>query len=75
MDGSRWIQNELRYAVDTLEASFDQALATARELMTYCRRLDVPFGVNVESVSNRRSEIESSVSLAAHLQGELHRSR
>jgi hypothetical protein len=69
----RWIQNELRHADDTLKASFDQALATARELMTYCRRLDVPFGINVESVSNRRSEIEASVSLAAHLQDELHR--
>lgn len=70
----RWIQNELRYADDTLEASSDQALAAAREMMTYCRRLDVPFGINVESVSNRRAEIESSVNLAARLQDELHRS-
>jgi hypothetical protein len=74
VDVPRWIQNELRHADDTLEASFDQALATVRELMTYCRRLDVPFGINVESVSNRRNEIESSVNLAAHLQDELHRS-
>jgi 5,10-methylenetetrahydrofolate reductase len=49
VDVPRWIQNELRHADDTLEASFDQALATARELMTYCRRLDVPFGINVEA--------------------------
>ena len=74
VDVPRWTQNELRHAEDTLEASFDQALATARELMTYCRRLDVPFGINVESVSNRRAEIESSVNLAARLQDELHRS-
>ena len=74
VDVPRWTQNELRHAEDTLEASFDQALATARELMTYSRRLDVPFGINVESVSNRRAEIESSVNLAARLQDELHRS-
>jgi hypothetical protein len=74
VDVPRWIQNELRHAEDTLEASFDQALAAARELMTYCRRLDVPFGINVESVSNRRAEIEASVNLAARLQDELHRS-
>jgi hypothetical protein len=74
VDVPRWIQNELRHAEDTLGASFDQALTTARELMTYCRRLDVPFGINVESVSNRRAEIESSVNLAARLQDELHRS-
>ena len=70
----RWIQNELRHADDTLDASFDQALATARELMSYCRRLDVPFGINVESVSNRRAEIEASVELAARLKDELRRS-
>ena len=74
VDVPRWIQNELRHADDTLDASFAQALAAARELMAYCRRLDVPFGINVESVSNRRAEIESSVNLAARLQDELHRS-
>ena len=74
VDVPRWIQNELRHADDTLEVSYEQALATARELMAYCRRLGVPFGLNVESVSIRRAEIESSVSLAARLRQELCRS-
>lgn len=74
VDVPRWIQNELRHADDTLEASFEQALATALELISYCRRLGVPFGLNVESVSIRRTEIESSVNLAARLQAELRRS-
>lgn len=69
----RWIENELKHADDTLEASREQALVTARELIAYCRRLDVPFGLNVESVSIRRSEIESSVSLAGQLRQELRR--
>jgi hypothetical protein len=73
VDVPRWIQNELRHAEDTLEASFEQALATARELIAFCRQLGVPFGVNVESVSIRRAEIEASVELAARLQDELHR--
>ena len=73
VDVPRWIQNELRHAEDTLDASFAQALAAARELIDYCRRLDVPFGINVESVSNRRAEIESSVELAARLRAELDR--
>ncbi|MFC5730287.1 MULTISPECIES: methylenetetrahydrofolate reductase [Nocardioides] len=73
VDVPRWIQNELRHAVDTLDASFEQALATALELIAYCRRLGVPFGLNIESVSIRRAEIESSVHLAARLQAELHR--
>jgi hypothetical protein len=71
VDVPRWIQNELRHAEDTLDASFEQALAAARELISYCRRLGVPFGLNVESVSIRRAEIESSVNLAARLRQEL----
>ena len=74
VDVPRWIQNELRHAGDTLDVSFEQAQATALELIAYCRRVGVPFGLNVESVSMRRTEIESSVSLAALLQGELRRS-
>ncbi len=71
VDVPRWIQNELRHADDTLDASFAQALATARDLIGYCRHLGAPFGLNVESVSIRRAEIESSVDLAALLQTEL----
>lgn len=75
VDVPRWIQNELRHAADTLDASFEQALTMARELVAYCRRLGVPFGLNVESVSIRRAEIESSVDLAARLIQELDRTR
>ena len=71
VDVPRWIQNDLRHAEDTLDASYRQAVAAARELIEFCRRLDVPFGINVESVSNRRTEIEASVRLAAELRSEL----
>ena len=74
VDVPRWIQNELRHSAGTLEVSFEEALATALELIAFCRRLGVPFGLNVESVSMRRTEIESSVNLAARLQAELRRS-
>lgn len=73
VDVPRWIENELVHADDTLEASFEYAVAAARELIAYCRRLGVPFGLNVESVSIRRAEIEASVDLAGRLRDELHR--
>jgi hypothetical protein len=73
VDVPRWIENELLHADDTLEASVEYALAAARELITFCRRLGVPFGLNIESVSIRRAEIEASVDLANQLRGELHR--
>jgi hypothetical protein len=68
----RWIENELRHADDTLDA-YEQAVATAVDLIAFCRRLGVPFGLNVESVSIRKVEIEASVRLAARLGAELHR--
>jgi hypothetical protein len=71
VDVPRWIENELRHAADPLAASLEQAAATAVELVDYCRRLGVPFGLNVESVSIRREEIEASVDLAAQLAGHL----
>jgi len=73
VDVPRWIENDLEHAADTLEASYQHALATATELMTYCRALGVPFGINVESVSIRRVEIEASVRLAQDLRAQLHR--
>jgi len=67
VDVPRWIENDLRHATDPLAASLDQALATATELIDFCRQHEVPFGLNVESVSIRREEIEASVELAARL--------
>jgi len=73
IDVPRWIENDLRHAEDTLEASLEHADATALDLMSFCRRLGVPFGINVESVSIRRVEIEASVRLAERLRGMLAR--
>ena len=67
VDVPRWIENDLRHSTNPLSASLEQATATAVELTDFCRRLDVPFGLNVESVSIRRAEIEASVELAARL--------
>jgi len=67
VDVPRWIENDLRHTANPLAASLEQAVLTAAELIDYCRRLGVPFGLNVESVSIRREEIESSVELAARL--------
>jgi 5,10-methylenetetrahydrofolate reductase len=71
VDVPRWIENDLRHATDALEASYQQALTTATELMAYCRTLGTPFGLNVESVSIRKVEIEASVRLAQQLRAQL----
>ena len=63
----RWIENDLRHATNPLATSLEQTQATALELIDFCRRLGVPFGLNVESVSIRREEFEASVDRAARL--------
>lgn len=67
VDVPRWIENDLAHSADPLEASYQQALDIASELITYCRAIEMPFGINVESVSIRRVEIEAAVRLAAEL--------
>ena len=69
VDVPRWIENDLRHAANPLAASMEQAVMTAAELIEFCRRLGVPFGINVESVSIRREEIEASVELASQVIG------
>ena len=71
VDVPRWIENDLRHAADALDASYRLALATATDLIAYCRDLGVPFGINIESVSIRRVEIEMAVRLADQLRAEL----
>ena len=73
VDVPRWVQNELRRAHDPLTVSLSHSLGAARELARFCRHLGIPFGFNVESVSNRKVEIEASVELARLISAELRR--
>ncbi|MFD8308457.1 methylenetetrahydrofolate reductase [Streptomyces sp. NPDC059690] len=75
VDVPRWLENSLRHADDTLAESYQHCLANARDLIAFCRKLGMPFGFLVESVSIRRAEIEASVALAAELGGLLGRGR
>lgn len=69
VDVPRWLENELCYATDTLTESYSQCVTNARELITFCRRLGMPFGFSVESVSIRKTEIEASAALAGEVRG------
>jgi len=63
----RWLENSLLHADDTLAESYEHCLANARDLIAFCRKLGMPFGFLVESVSIRKVEIEASVALAHEL--------
>lgn len=63
VDVPRWLRNELVHANDPLGVSLEHSLDAARELAEFSRHLGLPFGFNVESVSNRRVEIEAATEL------------
>ncbi|MCF3131945.1 methylenetetrahydrofolate reductase [Streptomyces olivochromogenes] len=63
----RWLENSLRHADDTLAESYQHCLANARDLIAFCRKLGMPLGFLVESVSIRKVEIDASVALAHEL--------
>jgi hypothetical protein len=72
----RWLENELRFAADPLETSLRLCERIFLEVWSYARDKGIPVGVNVESVSIRKTEIEASVwlvhTLRAHMLGSPH---
>jgi hypothetical protein len=69
IDVPRWLRTEIARSEDPLTESYDQCVTNARALISFCRRLGLPFGINVESLTNRKVEIEASVDLAQEVRG------
>jgi hypothetical protein len=67
----RWLENELRHSTDTLERSVDLCESVFSDVQQYAREKQLPIGINVESVSIRKSEIEASVELFQRLSSRL----
>lgn len=59
----KWLENELRHSPDILERSIALCSELAEELAAFARTKGVPAGMNVESVSIRREEIDASCHL------------
>jgi hypothetical protein len=71
----RWLENELRFAADPLESSVRLCERIFLEAWSYARDKGVPLGVNVESVSIRKAEIDASISLVRTLRAHMLRSQ
>ncbi|ANY09115.1 methylenetetrahydrofolate reductase [Pseudonocardia sp. HH130630-07] len=67
IDVPGWLRAEITRSPDPLAASYEQCLVNARVLIAFCRRLGLPFGINVESLTNRKVEIDASVDLAGEI--------
>jgi hypothetical protein len=66
IDVPRWLRAEITRG-DPLTASYEQCVLNARALIAYCRRLGLPFGLNIESLTNRKVEIDASIDLVREI--------
>ncbi len=69
----KWVEKDLLRADDMLAHSLNIISAFFVELTSYAKKLDVPIGCNIESVSIRKAEIEASISLANEIKGFINR--
>jgi hypothetical protein len=67
----RWLENELRHCSDTLERSIDLCEHVFSDVQDYAREKQLPIGINVESVSIRKAEVDASVELYRRLSSRL----
>jgi hypothetical protein len=63
----RWLENDLRFSADQLETSVALCESIFRDVLRYAGEKGIPIGINVESVSIRKPEIEASVELFLRL--------
>jgi hypothetical protein len=63
----RWLENELRHSTDTLGRSIDLCENVFNDVQQYAREKRLPIGINVESVSIRKAEVDASEELYRRL--------
>ena len=63
----RWLENDLARAADPLATSIEICAHIFTELWSYARAQGVPLGINVESVSIRKAEIDAAAELLGRL--------
>lgn len=68
----RWLENDLRFSPNPLATSVALAERIFAEVWDYARGKGIPLGVNVESVSIRKVEIEASIDLFSRLRALMH---
>ena len=67
----RWLENDLRHSPDTLERSLDLCERVFADVQDFAQDKGLPIGINVESISIRKAEIDASVELYRRLSARL----
>jgi hypothetical protein len=67
----RWLENELIHAGDPLATSLGLCQRLFEDICDYATQKGLPLGINVESISMRKAEIDASVELFEALSARL----
>lgn len=59
----KWLYNDLKHAGDILGTSIDMCASIAEELIDFARSKQIPIGFNIESISNKKEEIDAAILL------------
>lgn len=67
IDVPKWLYNDLKHAHDILQKSIDMAVAISEELRDYAAGKNIPIGFNIESISNKKDEIDAAVEILSRV--------
>ncbi|NCU04442.1 MAG: 5,10-methylenetetrahydrofolate reductase, partial [Chitinophagaceae bacterium] len=59
----KWLYNDLKHAKDILDTSVKTSILIANELIDFAASKQIPVGFNVESISNKKDEIDAATEI------------
>ena len=59
----KWLYNDLKHAKDILNTSVRTSILIANELIDFAASKNIPVGFNVESISNKKDEIDAATEI------------
>ncbi|HTG56447.1 MAG TPA: hypothetical protein VL943_09280, partial [Niabella sp.] len=69
----KWLYNDLKHSKDILETSVRTSVMIANELIDFAASKQIPIGFNVESISNKKDEIDAATEILNRISGRLGR--
>jgi hypothetical protein len=67
----KWLYNDLKNAKDILESSVKTSILIADEIVEFAALKKIPVGFNVESISNKKDEIDAATEILNTIAGKL----
>jgi len=64
-----WLYNDLKHSKDILQESIRTSINIANEILAFASSKKIPVGFNIESISNKKEEIEAATEILNRVRG------